>query len=100
MPQKIIDFVNLGVAGLLGLLWWDIRNIRKDKEKSGLDLEKRFNTNRDELFDIFMKRTDHEVLCENAGLKLQQHVSKEIAASEKRILTAIKKSNGHGKEGS
>ena len=90
MPQKALEFINLGVAGLLGLLWFDIRNIRKKNENLDLLNEKSRQAARDENFTIFLKKDDHTLLCENAGLKIKEHLSKEIKDSENRILEAIK----------
>ncbi len=27
--KEIVDFIGIGIAGILGLLWFDLRNIRK-----------------------------------------------------------------------
>lgn len=90
MPTRIIEWVNLTVAGILGIMWFDIRNIRKKHTESGLEIEKRFNDAREENFKVFLTEAKHTLLCENSGLKIKEHVSQEIKASENRILEAIK----------
>jgi hypothetical protein len=90
MPERFIDWINLGVAGLMGLLWLDIRNVRKEKETHSVDLEKRFQTAREDGFSNFLTKDKHDLLCENAGLKIREHISFEIKASEDRMLLAIK----------
>jgi hypothetical protein len=90
MPELIIEWLNLCVAGLLGLLWMDIRNIRKEKETANLIMEKRFQVAREDGFAQFLTQKEHNLLCENASLKIRTHISEEIKASEDRLLLALR----------
>ena len=51
--MEIKDFISLGISGILGVLWWDIRSIRQNKAG-------------------YLKEERHELLCENATLKLEK----------------------------
>ncbi len=90
MFERAIDWVNLAVAGLLGLLWMDIRNIRKEKETHAVDIEKRFQAAKEDGFSNFLTQEKHDLLCENASLKIRTHVTAEIKAMEDRMLLSIK----------
>ncbi len=90
MPGRIIDWLNLCIAGLLGLLWFDIRNIRKEKETNSINLEKRFQTAREDGFNNFLTKDKHDLLCEVASLKIRTHVTAEINAMEERLIKAFK----------
>jgi hypothetical protein len=90
MPERIIEWLNLCVAGLLGLLWMDIRNIRKEKETAIVDIERRFQIAREDGFTRFLTKEQHGLLCENASLKIRTHISVEIKASEDRLLLALR----------
>lgn len=98
MTERIIDWINLCVAGLLGLLWMDIRNIRKEKETHSVDIEKRFQAAREDGFTQFLTKDKHDLLCENASLKIREHISSEIQASETRMLSAIKELLNEGRK--
>ena len=98
---RVVDIINLVIAGILSLLWFDIRAVRKareedEKERSAdkLDREQQANKMKNEMYDVFLTQTRHGLICENAALKIKQHISVELANSEKRILAAIKQ-NGH-----
>ena len=45
------DFIGLGTTGILSLLWFDIRGIRKERTKMNKDIDKTYlislNTERD-----------------------------------------------------
>ena len=50
--MEIRDFIGLGITGILSILWFDIRSIRQNKPG-------------------YLKEERHELLCENATLKLE-----------------------------
>jgi len=79
--QEIVGGI---MTGILGLLWWDIRGVRKDRE-----------TLNKEIADTYLSKETHELLCKNAGLEFKNHVSGELKAVKDEILTAIK-NNGKG----
>ena len=65
--MEIRDFIGLGITGILGLLWFDIRGVRQNK-------------------DGFLKEEKHELLCENAALRLE----KKMDEMQKEIIKEIK----------
>lgn len=92
--ETFSEIIDLAVAGLLGLLWIDIRNIRKDKETETRSRDKEINDLKSGMFDIFLTDEKHTLMCNIAGLRIREHISTELQAMEKRILIAIK-SNGN-----
>lgn len=71
-------------AGILSVLWWDVRKVGKVKE----NMDK-------EIADTYLTQDKHTDLCTIASLEMKRHVSQEIQASEGRIIEAI---NNNGKE--
>lgn len=64
---EVRDFIGLGITGILGLLWFDIRSIRQNKGG-------------------YLKEERHELLCENAALRLE----KKIEEMKDEIIKEIK----------
>ena len=98
MPFKTPDIINLAIAGILSLLWFDIRKFNKNREedqKTTMEKElaavRELHEMRDGLFEVFLKKTDHGLICENAGLKIRKDLSKKIDDTKAEILDAIKK---------
>lgn len=75
------DFIGVGIAGILGLLWFDIRNIRKERET--------YKEKIGDKFKDYLKEETHQLLCENATLKLEA----KMDDMKDEILTAIKENN-------
>ena len=65
--MEIRDFIGLGITGILSVLWFDIRSIRQNKAG-------------------FLKEDRHELLCENAALRLE----KKMDEMQKEIIKEIK----------
>ena len=82
------DYVGLIMAGILSLLWWDIRNIRGEVRD--------FRAGRKEIDETFMNKADHQLICENSLLRMEVNTAKVVAAATKEIMAAIK-ANGNGK---
>ena len=82
------DYVGLIMAGILSLLWWDIRNIRGEVRD--------FRAGRKEIDETFMSKADHQLICENSLLRMEVNTAKVVAAATKEIMAAIK-ANGNGK---
>jgi len=78
------EIVGIAMTGILSVLWWDIRGIRKEREEQTKLME-----------DTYLKKETHDLLCKNAGLEFKNHVSQEIKVMRDEILTAIK-NNGRG----
>lgn len=66
--MEVRDFIGMGITGILGLLWFDIRSIRQNKAG-------------------YLKEEKHELLCENAALRLEKKMD-EMKAD---IINEIKK---------
>ena len=71
MEFKAPEIISLAVAGILSILWFDIRNIRQS-----------YRDNK----EGYLTETKHALICENSTLK----VEKKIDDMKDEILTAIK----------
>ena len=67
--MEIKDFIGLGITGVLGLLWVDLRSFRSNKAG-------------------YLKEEKHTLLCENAALRLE----KKMDEMQKEIIKEIKNS--------
>jgi len=70
------EMISAAAAGILGLLWFDIRNIRKS-----------YRDNK----DGYLTEDKHSLICENSMLK----IGKQIDDMKIEIINEIK-SNGNG----
>ena len=77
------EIAGLVWTGLLGLLWYDIRNIRIERQEQDVKIEEKF-----------LPRLEHELLCKNAHLTLQS----EIQKAKDEIIGEIR-INGQGCRG-
>ena len=68
--MEVANFIGLGIAGILGVLWFDIRGIKQNKEG-------------------YLKEDKHGLLCENAALRLE----KKIDDMKDEIITEIRKND-------
>ena len=68
--MEIKDFIGVAIAGLLSLLWFDLRSFRSNKAG-------------------YLKEEKHELLCQNTVLR----VEKKIDSMKNEILDAIKENN-------
>ena len=75
------DFIGVGITGLLGLLWFDIRGIRKERGE--------FKKEIDEKLTDYLPEQRHALLCENAALKLEA----KMDDMKNEILDAIQNNN-------
>lgn len=84
--EYIKELGSAAVAGVLGLLWWDIRSIRKDNEK-----EKK------ELAEAFIPRKEHDAGCELNLLRfsneIKDHMEDRLKEHQETIIKAIKDNN-------
>lgn len=86
MVFKIPEIISMAVTGILGLLWWDIRGIRKERDDNQKQREVDINNTQ----NTFMKRADHVVLCENAALKLEQILDNKLRVAVDEIKREIR----------
>lgn len=83
--MDIKDFIGIGTSGILGLLWYDIRNIRKERDQH----KKAIN----ETLDEYLTKEKHEDVCKITILETMNKVEKKIDESKEEILEAIKNNN-------
>ena len=76
------------IAGLLGILWWDIRGIRKSTRQDMNNFRK--ETKEQE----YLTESHHKLLCENATLRFQ----KIISDMKDEIIREIKSNQNRRKE--
>lgn len=67
------NFVELGVVGMLGLLWFDLRNFRKS-------------------LSSYLTEDKHNLLCENKTLRIEA----KIEETKQEILRELKNNRNHG----
>ncbi len=70
--------MSIAVTGILGVFWWDVRSIRKDKD-----------TAKEENFKTFLTKDRHGLLCENAFLRVEKSIQEAVDTSKKEIIEAI-----------
>ena len=61
------DFIGIGITGILGVLWWDLRNIRKDRDVFSNDMKK-----------DYMSKEVHELTCKAVSLQINEDMRKHI----------------------
>ena len=76
-------------AGALGLVWFGIRAQKKEVKDDV-----------DNIKEVYLKKNDHGLLCENAALKVNQHLTEELTNLKdaifgelRSIKTTIKNNN-------
>lgn len=68
--MEIRDFIGLGISGILGLMWFEIKGVRQNKAG-------------------YLTEEKHDLLSENAMLR----VEKKIDDMKDEILEAIRENN-------
>lgn len=81
----IKDYIGVAITGILGLLWFDIRNIRKGRDEHKKAINKTLET--------YLTKDKHEDLCKITILETMNIVATKIDESKEEILEAIK--NNH-----
>lgn len=79
------DFIGIGITGLLGLLWFDLRNIRKERDEHRKAI--------DGTLGEYLTKEKHEDVCKITILETMNKVEKKIDESKEEILEAIKNNN-------
>lgn len=69
-------------VGALGLVWWGIRSGQAELTKKVDDME-------DEQ-DEFLTEDNHTLLCENATLKVEAHITKELVSLKDEIFGKLR----------
>lgn len=81
MINWVSDTLKLGLAGLLTLLWKDVRKLNNLKQEIRSDLDGQLGS--------YLTREKHEDLCKINTLELKAHISGEIKGMKDEVLTAI-----------
>ena len=82
MIKDFRDFIGVGIAGLLSVLWFDLRSIRKDR-----------STLKEELDQKYLSEEKHGLLCENVCLQFTNTVNEKLQEAKNEIISAIKENN-------
>jgi len=85
--ERLKIAVEAGVAGILSLLWWDVRKVRFLKDRIVSEL-------RAETAENYLTKDKHEDICKIACLEMKNYVRDTVSNSEQRIIQAVKQSNG------
>lgn len=98
MPDKLAGVydvvssaVQYAVAGLLAILWWDVRKVRSLRSLIVKEATDYTDVQMIEMGERFMSSDKHTDLCTINTLTLTQMLREEMAKSEERILKAIRK---------
>lgn len=81
--ERLKIAVEASVAGILGILWWDIRKIRTAKTR----LKK-------EIADEYISKDKHRDICKIACFEMKEYVSDVVKVSQAEIIKAIKNNGG------
>ena len=85
----VLQFI---IGGLLMLLWRRVSEALRIREEILNEIKKIIK----EETKKFIPDTVHAILCENASLKIRDHITKEIKVMKTEIVEAIKSANGKG----
>lgn len=78
----IKDYIGVAITGILGLLWFDIRSIRKERDEQKEKITGQLKG--------YLKLDKHEDLCKITILETMNKVTEKIDATKDEILEAIK----------
>lgn len=81
---EIKDMIGVGITSILGILWWDIRSIRKERQEAEKEIDKKLSK--------YLHVNTHALLCENATLR-QRSELKEYIDDKFNDLKAFIKNN-------
>lgn len=79
----IKEFIGIGISGILTVLWFDIRNIRKERDEHKKKIKEQLKG--------YLEETRHSLLCENAALRFEAKLSEKLDDTKTVILAAIKR---------
>ena len=66
-------------AGALGLVWFGIRSQRKELKNDV-----------DSIKETFLMKESHTLLCENASLKINEHLTQELTGLKDSIFRKLR----------
>lgn len=75
MELGIREIVGAVWTGILGMLWWDIRGVRKEREEFG-----------DKISNKYMTKKEHELVCKAVCLQIKN----DLGEMKTAIIDAIK----------
>lgn len=74
-------------GGALGLVYFGIRSQRKE-------LKNEVDGVKEELKENYLETNDHTLLCENASLKINKHLTKELSGLKDDIFVRLRELEG------
>jgi len=80
---ELRDGIGLAITGILGILWFDIRGIRKERTEL-----------KSTMYDEFYTKETHDLTCENVNLKQAKDIKEYIDIKFNDLKDFIKK-NGN-----
>lgn len=75
MIKDFRDFIGVAIAGILSVLWFDLRSLRKGR-----------GTLKDEIAETYLTEKTHGLLCENVALQF----TNKLQEVKEEIIDAIK----------
>lgn len=83
------DFIGLGIGGILALLWFDIRKIRKERDEHKEAIK--------EELEGYLTEEKHVMVCEIKSFKtvdkIMNKVDKKIDDTKDEIVKVIRENN-------
>ena len=94
-----LEYFWAGLASLgLGYIGWNIKNVRKEQSEFQKEETKERVLLEKKVENEYLEEEKHTLLCENAGLKLANNITKhfddKLKEHENELKKAIK-NNGH-----
>jgi len=94
-----VEIIWAGVSSLvLGWIAWGIKSNKKEQAEFEIQEKGKRQKLERKIEEQYLKTATHEILCENAGLKLAKkitdHFDKKLTEHENELKKAIK-NNGH-----
>ena len=90
MINRIQDIVSITLAGILALLFFDLRRLRFLKNKDEVTALKKAATEKEFLYKTFLTKPEHNQLCSNTLLRVEN----SIKDMRQEILKEIKNNRG------
>ena len=73
-------------AGALGLVWFGIRSQKKELKDDVDDVK----DDVDDVRKTYLNKDSHSLLCENASLKINEHLTTELASLKDSIFGKLR----------
>ena len=83
MEITFATIIGFSMTGLMGVIWWDVRGIRKSTQKDMAEFKQEITNSE------YLPEEKHVLLCENASLRFERIVSD----MKDEIIKEIKNNN-------